>query len=334
MRGRGVLLKTPRNGAWATHDRRGLGVFTDRWRPGAVLRSGAIFGNIGPVPCWSLISIQQVFPGRFPHIVIRNRLFATLLAVVLLGPALAWASCAAPRFTPARELRIATEEVLIVTHASSYYDPRHASKYGVDAAVRFAKERGMPVIYLVDDESPIQNYFMEDCKPTHWVKSVDGEVEFKVRSQRVYLAGGHLELCLARTMSDLTLQWSKRRNRQNVSYEYVMDGIYSNGKLIEPEDKFYADFERFMGVVTYGRPGGEAWPKLNLLETIGVIKKTEDDYAYLARVLPHWERTFGREVRVELQLDDLAVRTLQAGAGGNAPSVRFHFLDSIELLPL
>ncbi len=73
----------------------------------------------------------------------------------------AFAACSEPRFTDPRDIRLSDQEVLIVTHASSEFDPRFTTKYGVDAAVRFAKAKNMPVVYLAD-ESPIRTYFMED----------------------------------------------------------------------------------------------------------------------------------------------------------------------------
>lgn len=249
------------------------------------------------------------------------------------GPALALASCPPPEFTAPENVRLKGDAVLIVTHASSFFDPRHSTKYGVDAAVRFAKYQNIPVVYLVDDESPFERYFAEDCKPTYWVRSRDGEVPFKVPAKQVYLAGGHLELCLSQTIHDLTYQRANKRTRRDVTYIYVMDAIYSNGKLIDRDDPYYADFDRFMGVVTYGRPGGEAWPKLNLLETIGIIQKIDDDYRYLTKALPHWERTFARDVRIELQLDDLQPVRLQAGSGFAPMTVKFQFVDSADLLP-
>ena len=50
-----------------------------------------------------------------------------------------------------------------------------------------------------------------------------------------------------------------------------MDGIFSNGKNIADTDPYYKDYVRFMGIVNYSRPAGEYFPKLTLLETMGVI---------------------------------------------------------------
>lgn len=254
-----------------------------------------------------------------------------LLLASLSAPA--HAVCAAPTFTAPAQVRLDSESVLIVTHASSFYDPRFSSKYGVDAAVRYAKSKNMPVVYLIDDESPFESYFMEDCKPTYWVRSLDGEVPFKLKPLHVYLTGGHLELCLAHTAADIIERVAKKK-RQNFELTYVMDGIYSNGKLIEETDPYYNDFDRFMGVVTYGRPGGPGWPKLNLLETVAIIMKTDEDLNYLAKTLPRWDRTLPADYRIELQLDDVQPKVLRAGNGNSGPKVKFHFVDSADLLSL
>jgi hypothetical protein len=111
-----------------------------------------------------------------------------------------------------------------------------------------------------------------------------------------------------------------------------MDGIYSNGKTINESDPFYKEFMQFMGAVTFGRPGGERWPKLNLLEAIGIIKNIENDYRYLQELLPRWDSTFPKDYRVELQLDDFELRVLQPGGGFSPPRLKFHFVDSVDSL--
>jgi len=217
--------------------------------------------------------------------------------------------------------------VLIVTHASSSYDARFSSKRGVDEAVRFARDRGMPVIFLQDD-TPERFYFMEDCAPDYKVYSEGGEFSFPLPVSHVYVVGGHLELCLLATLNDILLAWS-RQAPANRTITFFMDGIYSNGHSVEPDDPFYDDFQRFMGVIMYGRPQGEHWPKLNLLETMGVIIKEEGELAYLSKILPRYDRTLS-DYRVELQLNDSVVKVLQAAPGWHPPTVRFQFLDSAQ----
>ena len=107
-----------------------------------------------------------------------------------------------------------------------------------------------------------------------------------------------------------------------------MDAIYSNGKMIEPADPFYADFERFMGIVTYGRPGGEHWPKLSLLETMGIILREDHELEYIKKILPRWDRTFPRNYRIAVQMNDSVKKVLRTAPGWNPPTVLFRFVDS------
>jgi hypothetical protein len=258
-------------------------------------------------------------------------LFALWLAAALLMPAgVSHAGCPAPRLSSAGDIQLDADAVLLVTHASSSFDARFSSKHGMDEAVAYAKRKKIPVVYLIDD-SPARYYFMEDCAPDYWVRSMDGEVEFEVKPGRLFVAGGHMELCLSRTLHDVLYQWSRRPAR-DLTVTLIMDAIYSNGKSVEPSDPFYNDFNWFMGVVTYGRPGGERWPKLNLLEMTGVIKKPANDILFLEKILPRWDRTFSREYRVELQLNDGPIRTLREGAGFFAPRLKFHYVDSADSL--
>jgi hypothetical protein len=215
---------------------------------------------------------------------------------------------------------------MIVTHATSSHDARFSTKRGVDEAVRFAKFHGIPVVYLQDD-SPPQYYFMEDCQPDYWVYSEGGELGFEVAPSHVYVVGGHLEICLAVTLNEILYAWAKQPVRTR-TITFFMDGIYSNGKAVEESDPFYDDFRRFMGVVSYGRPGGEHWPKLNLLETMGVIVREDHELGYLKKVLPQYGRTMPKDYRVEIQLNDSVAKVLQPAPGWHPPTLRFHFVDS------
>ena len=254
-----------------------------------------------------------------------------LARILVAGALVGWtingrAACPPHEFTAPEQVKPAGESLLIVTHATSFHDARFSTKRGVDEAVRFARERRIPVIYLQDD-SPAEFYFMGDCNPDYWVYSQGGELKFEVTASHVYVVGGHLELCLSATLHDLIYQWARQppRNRQ---VTYFMDAIYSNGKLVEPTDPYYGDFQRFMGVVTYGRPGGEHWPKLTLLETMGVILREEHELDYLKQALPRWDRTFPAEYRIELQLNDSVKKVLRSAEGWRPPTVLFRFLDS------
>lgn len=254
------------------------------------------------------------------------QLFRTMTAGLCCLAGAAALACPQPRLTPASGLKIEGDTLMVVTHATSTYDARLSTKRGLDEATRFAKRAKTPLVYLVD-ETPSQYYFFEDCDPDHWVPSRDGEVDFSVIASHLYLVGGHLELCLSRSLHDVTFQWAAQPLRDR-TITFFMDAIYSNGKSVDSADPYFSDFQRFMGVVTYGRPGGEHWPKLNLLEMMGIIIKEKDELDFLQKVLPHWQRTFPESYRIELKLNDSPVRLLQKGDGFNAPRLLFHFLDS------
>lgn len=252
-----------------------------------------------------------------------------LAAIALwLGAAAATASpCPPHAMTPPSEVRLRGDTVLIVTHATAFHDARYSTKHGVDEAVRYAKSHRIPVVYLQDDESP-ELYFMEDCQPDYWVRSQDGEVRFDIPATHVIVAGGHLELCLATTLNDVLDRWSAQPPKRRRTMTFLMDAIYSNGRLVDESDPYFADLQRFMNIVTYGRPGGETWPKLNLLETLGVIGRLQREREYLRRVLPHWERATPASVRVKVQLNGTTKDVLRQGDSAMGPSLVFHFVDT------
>ncbi len=252
------------------------------------------------------------------------------LALAAASGAAAASACPPHAFTAPSDVRLSGDTVLIVTHATAFHDARYATKHGVDAAVRFAKAHRIPVVYLQDDESP-ELYFADDCRPDYWVRSRDGEVAFDIPATQVLVAGGHLELCLSKTLHDVLERWAAQPPR-NRALVYLMDAIYSNGRFVEQDDPYYAELQRFMGIVTYGRPGGETWPKLSLLETMGVIGRLQREQEYLRRILPHWERTMPENVRVKVHLNGTKKEVLRAGTGARPPTLLFQFMDSAEQL--
>ncbi|HXU41867.1 MAG TPA: hypothetical protein VN675_06040 [Burkholderiales bacterium] len=252
------------------------------------------------------------------------KVFAVLLATLLSN--LAAAACPKPQLTDPARVRLTGDAVLIVTHATSAHDARFATKRGVDEAIHFAKSRRIPVVFLKDDSGD-EYYFMEDCRPDYWVLSAAGEIPFDSLPSHVYVAGGHLEFCLSATLDDVIRIWS-RQPRRNLTVTYLMDAIYSNGNSIEESDPFHARFRRFMGVVTYGRPGGEHWPKLTLLETMGVIRNEEHELQYLTKILPHYARVLPSEYRVDLKFNASVVKVLRPARGWNPPTLRFNFVES------
>jgi hypothetical protein len=251
--------------------------------------------------------------------------------VALLAPLhQAIASCPEPIFTAPQNVRLNADAVLIVTHASSTFDARLASKRGIDEAMRFAKNQRMPIVVL-QDGSPVEFYFMEDCNPDYRVASTGGEIPFNVAPSHVYVVGGHLELCLGRTVNDILFQWSRQPSRsgRNLTVTYLMDGIYANGKGIEEDDRFYKSFTQFMSIVTWGRPAGEHWPKLTLLETMGVIGDRSQQFEFLQRILPRFDRTLPNAYRVELHFNHEPARILRQASGLLPPTLRFEFFSSV-----
>jgi hypothetical protein len=254
-----------------------------------------------------------------------------ILMLFLLCGTAARANCPPRPFSYPSDLLLENEAVLIVTHASASFDPRYATKRGVDEAVAFARRQGMPVVYLEDDEAP-ESYFAADCAPDYQVFSEAGELPLEVRATEVYVVGGHLELCLGRTLQDIIGSWSHRPHPR-LRLTFLMDGIYSNGESLRKADPYYAAATRFTDIVSYGRSDRKAWSKLTLLETAGIIEDAELRYAYLQRVLPQFEHTLSPSYRVVLQFNDEAPRLLRRGNARSNMALQFRFVDSARALP-
>src|SRR5262245_36775047 len=152
-----------------------------------------------------------------------------LAACLFLLSSLAAASCTQHAFSDPSRVAPAGESLMIVTHPTARYDPRLASKRGVEEAIRFARARRIPVVYLADrGNAAADQYFIDDCSPDYWVYSEEGEIRFDVHATHVYVVGGHLEVCLTNTLADVLQKWSRQSGKNRV-VTYFMDGIYSNG---------------------------------------------------------------------------------------------------------
>ncbi len=247
------------------------------------------------------------------------------LAALMGVPATALGACGPHAQTNPAQIHIESDAVLLVTHASTRYDARMATKRGVDNAVQFAKNRNVPVIYL-EDNAPPEQYLTDDCNPSHWVYSKDGELPINLRVSQIYVTGGHLEICLKNTLIDVLEQWLKQPKR-DLTVTYFMDAIYSNGKEILENDPWRRDFDGFMNVVTYGRPGSDEWPKVSLLESMGIIVREDRQLDYLQRTLPHLVHKFSADYRIELT-HGRKTFVMRKGHNAHAPVLRFEFLDS------
>ncbi len=256
--------------------------------------------------------------------------FYLALALVLFSEAVL-ASCPSSQFADPSQIKLNSDSLLIVTHASATYDSRYSSKRGIDEATSYARSKGIPIVYLQDNTSE-QDYFMADCRPDYRVFSEDGELSFEVKASHVYVVGGHMEQCLYRTVEGVLNSWSKRTG-QDFTLTYLMDGIYSTGELVEENDKYYKEFDRFTHIVSHRRTEADPWPKVTLLEIMGVINQEEGEVEYLSRTLPNFEAALTPNYQVDLQLNNSVIKGLQSSQeGDNPPKLRFNFVDSASKL--
>lgn len=242
----------------------------------------------------------------------------------------ALATCHKPEFVDPSQVTPNSDAILIVTHASSSYDTRLASKRGIDTAVSFAKSQGIPVIYL-QDKTPEENYFLADCFPDYRVFSQDGELPFEVKASHVYVVGGHLEQCLFRTIEGVINSWARQQIR-DLTLTFLMDGIYSTGEMVEESDPYYMDFDRFTRFIAHRRTHLDPAPKFTLLETLGVIGQQEKELEFLTRALPNYGEVLSSVYEVELSLNNALTQKIQSDPEETLARIRFDFVDSAARL--
>lgn len=252
-----------------------------------------------------------------------------VIALALL-PGLAQAYCPTRPLSSPDQVSLDTDSVLIVTHASARYDTRFSTKQGLDYATSIARGKGVPLVYLHDDAAE-QDYFTKDCAPEYWIFSENGELGFHVLPSHVYVAGGHLEQCLFRTVQDVIFSWSMQ-NERDLTLTFLMDAIYSSGELVSDSDDYYTNFGAFMRVLEHGRAEDDPWPKITLLQTMGIISQQKQALDYLKRALPDFASAMQPDYRVELQLNNSPVKVLQDMPAWNSPVLKFQFVDSARKL--
>lgn len=245
-------------------------------------------------------------------------------ALLLVAPALSYAgACPKHAFTPSDQVKLTGDSVLIVTHPSTRFDGRMASKVGMDHAVRVAKEKKIPVLYLQDDGDE-REYFFDDCQPDHWLFSGGGEINIPVMPSHVYTVGGHWELCQNFTLNDVMMHW-QRQPKADRTFTVYMDAVYMKASMsFEPSDPYYSDFQRFIGIVNYDRGGESFNNKISMIEAMGIIIQEDKQEDFLIRSLPRYDRTLP-DYRVELKLNQRLARVLQKGKGPNPPVLTFEF---------
>ena len=253
-----------------------------------------------------------------------------ILMLFVFGSTANAANCPPRPFSYPSDLLLDSAAALIVTHASANYDPRYATKHGVDEAVNLARSKDMSLLYLENEETS-ESYFADDCAPDYRIFSEDGELPLDIRSSDVYVAGGHIELCLARTLQDVMASWARHPAR-DLRITFLMDGIYSNGKSLREKDPYYAAANRFMGIVSHGRFERETWSKLTLLEALGIIEMPDRKHDFLQRLVPQYEHVLSASYRVELKLNSEPARVLRRGNPASGMRLQFRFVDSAENL--
>lgn len=257
---------------------------------------------------------------------------AVSFAVFALWAGLAHAYCPPRALASADDIQLEHDAVLIVTHANAKYDARLATKFGGDQATGFARARGIPMVYLLDDAVEA-NYFTGECTPEYRLYSASGELGFEVHSPHVYVAGGHLEQCLLNTVNEVIYSWAIQEER-DPSLTFLMDAIYSSGEQIKADDEYFADYNTFMRILGHGRSEEGFWPKITLLETAGLIRQQKRVVDYLKRTLPNFENALLPDYRIELYLNDVEVAVLQDTLTWDSPVLQIRFVYSASGIQL
>jgi hypothetical protein len=246
----------------------------------------------------------------------------------VISAASSLAGCPTNIFTDPKTIQLASDSLMIVTHPADSYDPRLATKNGIELAVRFAQSHNIPVIFLADKaDGSASHYFIDQCNPTHWVYSENGELGFNVPARHIYLVGGHLEICLLNSIQEYISRWFPT-HQGDFTVTYFMDAIYSNGSKVDRDSAFHNDYLNFITAISYGKAHPTSWTKITLLETMGLIVNESQQLMYAKKMLPFYERWVPTHYRTELKMNNATTQVIQKGKSPQSNRLLFEFLDS------
>ncbi|WP_413580609.1 hypothetical protein [Bdellovibrio sp. HCB288] len=97
-----------------------------------------------------------------------------------------------PRFQNSQLSMIKDQHVLIVTHATQFFDKDMMATAGIDRIVQEFKSQGRPVIYLVSDQSEegYRQWYTKDRSPDFEIYSDGGEHNIPISAKEVTIVGG------------------------------------------------------------------------------------------------------------------------------------------------
>lgn len=239
--------------------------------------------------------------------------------------------CRTVDFADPSRVTTSKDGVVIVTHASTYWDGSFSSKAGINSAVAFAKRSHLSVVYLQDDAPESKpTYFYADCKPDYWISSSGGEFSFPIAASHVYTVGGHFEACQLTTMASLLRGvWQPLQQNKDVVLTEVMDALYSDASFVESTDAYFPDVMRFLDVLSYNNPRDPIPLRhLSVLQTMGLIQKPALQVEFLKRSLT-WLNGLTTKHKVDLYVNGKFIETVRAGKGSNPPTLKIEFKNSL-----
>lgn len=147
---------------------------------------------------------------------------------LLIKPIEARASCLAPIFTNETKIKVRSP-LLLVTHASDFWDDSRSAEQGVNEAIIEAQEKKHSIIYLHASGyfgNPSRYYYRE-CSPYAYVASSAGEFQFNVSHNQVTSVGGFFEHCQNQSFKSLYSSWMKSSLAQEFKLTIPANASYA-----------------------------------------------------------------------------------------------------------
>ena len=210
----------------------------------------------------------------------------------------------ATKITSSKKMHFKDNALFISTHHSSSFDRRLKAKWELDRILPLMKQRGVPVIYLKDGDTP--KYYAQDGNPDWAFSSRLGEYHFTFDSRELILSGGYLEICFAQTVQK-TLKRIKKK---------IKNGASGKWKLTLVADAIYRLTGRTLGRQLRKKKGA------SLAET------NEKQGKFLKKILR--EYSFPKRAKVTLSVNHQEALVLKTGVKNGLDPVAYIEIDVIH----
>ncbi len=119
------------------------------------------------------------------------------------------------------------EGILLIVHASNYYDYHRVSQSGISQLVALWEKAKLPIYHLEDPRFEANSNFISKAAHHFVEESYNGEHDIVPIGNSVTVVGGYYHDCLTHALAHLMLNWKKNNKEgSQLTFNLYTPGIY------------------------------------------------------------------------------------------------------------